>query len=331
MADVLWNLENVIQPGDFVNRLDDVSLEVCHGGTAVIGYSGAGKTSLLNLLAQMEAAASGSVVFTPPNGWQDSFSLPLFWVPQDGGLWPHLTIEEHIQAVVNAETPWNWLESPTDESSGSLIDNLLTCFDLIHRRGALPGKLSKGEQSRLSVARCLAAAPAVMLMDEPLAHTDPVRRPAYWKLIRRYVEHSNASLVFSTHEPDFAIRESKHVVCLSEGRVIYSGSTTTLYSTPPDEESGRFLGPLNWFAPNEVPTWLGHSSSRDNSIALRPESIQLENDENGPFKILSFQFCGSYAETLLQVVSSSEQRMIYHRPIGNVFQPGQRVQLHNNQ
>ena len=53
MADVLWNLENVIQPGDFVNRLDDVSLEVCHGGTAVIGYSGAGKTSLLNLLAQM--------------------------------------------------------------------------------------------------------------------------------------------------------------------------------------------------------------------------------------------------------------------------------------
>ena len=77
-ADPLWILENVaLAPA----RLRDVSLTLRPGVTAVIGWSGAGKTSLLNVLAGFEKAERGSV----------RGPASLAWVPQDGGLWPHCT------------------------------------------------------------------------------------------------------------------------------------------------------------------------------------------------------------------------------------------------
>lgn len=322
MTETLWTIADVTLNGTHQPRVEEVSLEIAHGVTAIIGYSGAGKTSLLNLLAGFEQPDSGQISFQHPEPVGEKFQLPLFWVPQDGGLWPHLTVGEHISSVAPS-FDGRVAEKPHDSS-----DNLLERFGLEHRVSAVPEELSKGEQSRLAVARCLAARPAVMLMDEPLAHTDPVRRPKYQSLIGEYVKSTGASLIFTTHEPETAIREAASAVCMKGGRVIYSGPTSELYHKPPEEEVGRFLGPLNQFAPAERSHWLPDGPPDESGLVfLRPEAIELIPVENGPLEILSFEFSGSYAETIVQHVKTSQQKTIIHRPYGDVFRPGQYVRI----
>lgn len=321
MSDWLWELKDVSLVGTHQPRLDGVSIQIPPGITAVLGYSGAGKTSLLNILAGMEAGQTGQI--SGPRAGRGA--VPLFWVPQDGGLWPHLTCVDHLRAVLpppatvaEANLPW-----PTD--SAAAVDKILAGFDLLERAEAVPAELSQGEQARLSLARCLAACPAVLLMDEPLAHVDPVRRLKYWHMIRDYLKTTAAALVFSTHQPETAIREAAHVVCLEEGRVIYAGDLPTLYRSPPSETAGAFLGPLNWFDSAAAHVWL----QRSEAAVLRPEELSLVADRDGPFEVLSFRFSGSYSETELRSVKASPptSRVLVHRSSDALFQSGQRVRL----
>ena len=330
MADVLWELHHVVLAGDSDNRIDGVSLNISEGVTAVIGYSGAGKTSLLNLLAGMESPTSGVIsmsVERDETGREKAFPQPLYWVPQDGGLWPQLTVRRHLEVVSAAK-----LRDPADlsDESQELTDKVLAQFDLTHRQQAVPGTLSKGEQSRLSVARALAANPAVLVMDEPLAHVDSVRRPQYWNVIREHLDRTRASLVFSTHEPEVVISEAGSVVCLDEGRVLYAGSTIELYNDPPDAATAGFLGPINWFEKDELPTWLPQCSGSENVVSIRPEALKVEPDENGAIEILSFRFSGSYAETVMKNLKSFAVKTIVHRPSGKVHHPGQRIVIKIN-
>ncbi|MEQ9406417.1 MAG: ATP-binding cassette domain-containing protein [Fuerstiella sp.] len=366
MTDPLWTMTGVSLYGDSSHRLNDVSLQIVGSVTAVVGYSGAGKTSLLNLLAGMERPDAGTIAFHRPT----MSSLPLFWVPQDGGLWPHFTVRQHLEAVVDPrrqrDIPWDQIfrddgveaataeyepepepepkpgdgrprpsmanraeaaASEPDFDSGDLIDNLLSQFDLYHRQHAFPGTLSRGEQSRLSVARCLAASPGVMLMDEPLAHVDPMRSPRYWGVIRRFLQRTDVCLAFSTHEPDVAIRESQNVICLDQGRVMFHGLTSELYWKPPSADAGAFLGPLNWFDADARAQWMPCDSNDRPGPAFRPEQLQIDPVEKGDLQVLSFHFCGSYAETQLKHVPSSAQRTLVHRPSGRTLKPGQFVRI----
>jgi iron(III) transport system ATP-binding protein len=336
MTNAIWQLQHITLKGDIANRLDDLTLTITSGVTAVVGHSGAGKTSLLNLLAGMEQPTGGSVrrlpaertrtdvPCSPDSQGPDSFSLPLFWAPQDGGLWPHLTVIGHLTAVFEPNSLKSGL---SQQDSADFLDNLLGQFDLNHRRDAFPGKLSKGEQSRLAVCRALAANPAVLIMDEPLAHVDPIRRPVYWELIRRHLQTAGASLVFSTHEPDVAVRESEFVICLQEGKIVHSGATQELYQHPPNKSAAEFLGPINWFDAAEESCWLSENHAAGNHVAVRPENLQLQVDENADIEILSFQFCGGYSESHLKHIPTSSEKTIVHRPPGSIHAAGQRVRI----
>ena len=174
MNDALWTLKDV----SLGCRLIDVTVGVPRGVTAVLGHSGAGKTSLLNLLVGFERPDAGTL--TAALDWE-GHTRPLFWAPQDDGLWPHLSARDHLAAMGTGQA-----------------DALLAEFDLTGRAGALPPTLSQGERTRLAVARALAADAAVLVMDEPLAHVDPARLGKYWEAIRRRMEASGSSLVFST-------------------------------------------------------------------------------------------------------------------------------------
>lgn len=323
MPKALWNLTNVSLAGDLGNRLNSITVQISAGVTAIIGYSGAGKTSLLNLLAGMETASSGSITshISRTATTESGFSLPLFWAPQDGGLWPHLTAIEHIQAVQNGQNP------NSDSISVNSSDNWLKQFDLEHRQYARPSELSKGEQSRLSIARALAANSAVLLMDEPLTHVDPARTPKYWNIIREHVTKTGISLLFCTHETAAVIRESQSVVCLESGHVRYAGVSAELYKNPPDPEAAQFLGPINWFTREESAIWLSGDPVRHEEVCLRPENIHLVADKNGPLQILSFQFSGSYAEAKLKHNISTFEKTIIHRPPGDVHHSGQSVRI----
>jgi len=295
----LWQLKDVMLRGDGRPRLNHVSCRIMPGITAVLGASGAGKTSLLNLLVGMEQADSGSI-HRPDR--RDSARLPLFWAPQGGGLWPHLSVRRHLEAVCqNSDEP----------------DKLLNEFDLIDRQHAFPDELSQGEKARLSVARSLAAAPEILLFDEPLVHVDGSRKQTGWHVIRQHVEHTGTSVILTTHEPDVVLREADQVICLDEGRVVYEGRVMQLYRDPPDERCGRFLGPLNWFTAKDRSVWLQNDQSdlSDLPRCVRPECLLIvPNDNTAAAEVVSSHFMGTHAETTVTQPQTGVTRVVIHRP-----------------
>ena len=298
MPDPLWRIDSVVLSGTNRNRLDGVTCSIATGVTAILGSSGAGKTSLLGLLAELETPDSGTVkrLFRArPN------CLPLYWAPQSGGLWPHLTVRQHLTEI---------------GKDGDSADKLLSQFGLTDRQSAFPGELSQGERARLSVARALAVSAGVLLFDEPLVHVDGAQKTTGWQIIRRMIRESGTHLVLTTHEPEIVLREADSVICLKNGQLAWNGPVSQLYYDPPNERVGRFLGPLNWFGTEEQERWLSLRDRNGQTRCLRPEQLQLEVSDDKPNagEVVSCDFMGSHAETTVRCAESGETRTIVHRP-----------------
>ncbi|HUG89483.1 MAG TPA: ATP-binding cassette domain-containing protein [Planctomycetaceae bacterium] len=300
----LWTLNDVTLRGGGRPRLECVSLEIHPGRTAVLGYSGAGKTSLLNLLVRFERPTAGTLCAEIPA----EARLPLFWVPDNDGLWPHLTASEHLHSVSRDATHCR---------------GLLDGFDLAALAPARPDRLSRGERSRLAVARALASEAVVLVMDEPLAHVDPARLGRYWDVLRAHCRERSTSLVFATHAPETAIAESDRVVCLKDGRLCYTGNVETLYRDPPSAELAAYLGPANWFDAGEAARWL--EEPRPGRRCYRPEQLRIVGHAAGRLVVEAVRFCGSHAEVDVRHETDGAARRLFHRPAAHTLTPGDRV------
>jgi ABC-type multidrug transport system ATPase subunit len=201
----IFRLEHVSLNGPKRPRLTDVSLTIPAGVTAIVGQSGSGKTSLLNLLVGFERPDSGRVETMPAVGSR----LPLFWSPADGGLWPGVSIVDHIRLVMPGH------------AGESDAENWLVKFDLDAVAATFVEELSAGERSRLSIARALATDAAVLVLDEPLVHVDPGRLERYWSVICDVCQAREMSLVFSSHQPEIWSRHAEHVIGLAAGRMTF--------------------------------------------------------------------------------------------------------------
>jgi iron(III) transport system ATP-binding protein len=203
----LFQLDRVSLSGPRRPRLAEVTLEIRHGRTAIVGPSGAGKTSLLNLLAGFETPEAGRVERRPSAVGR----LPLFWSPADGGLWPGVSIIDHVRLVTparsNGSTPREWLER----------------FDLHDAAASHVEELSAGERSRLGVARALAADAEVLVLDEPLVHVDRERLDRYWSVMTETCRARGTSLVFSSHQVIDG-RHADRIITMEMGRVVQNCS-----------------------------------------------------------------------------------------------------------
>lgn len=336
---MLWTLEDVWLGGRRSPRLAGVSLSIEPGVTAVVGQSGAGKTSLLNVLVGFEQPDRASRRGLRCMINRDDHPLAIYWVPHDGGLWPHLSARAHLE-YVTAGRP-------------SRTDELLARFDLLDDADATPATLSQGQRQRLSVARCLAANPKVMVMDEPLAHVDLGRRGRYWDAIREHIESTGCSLVFASHDPATVLAEAARVICMDRGCVTFQGDTVTLYHNPPTPKLADCLGPHNWL----TGAWLPgeHDQHRDNDLApatddsvttitttaaratriadrtigpcIRPEQLDLIPDPVSPIVVRLSRFCGSHSQTLVHHRELDETRELVHRAGTRLLQAGETVAL----
>lgn len=307
MSNILWQLESV----GLGQRLREVTLRIESGVTAVLGHSGAGKTSFLNLLVGFEKPHAGIL---KPNLNRGSHRLPLFWVPADGGLWPHLTVAGHLAAVL-----------AKDGDAEKQISHWLQQFDLQHCRERRPETLSAGERARLSVARALAADAAVLVMDEPMVHVDPGCVQKYWKVIRDYLSAHDVSLIFATHSPRAVLAEAQRVVCLRDGCIQYDGEVEALYWQASTPELAACLGEVNWLEPDSAQLWLQRSEST--ARGFRPEQISVQPDHQSPFVIESSRFQGAIAEVEVKHEPSGSVRTFYHRPSANHLARGTRIFL----
>jgi len=307
-AGPVWKLDHVTLAGKPLPRLDNVSLEIGPGVTAILGHSGAGKTSLLNLLVGFEVPDQGTIQ-TRFEG--DAGRLPLFWGPPGDGLWPHLTVGQHVRAVF-------------PETSEARRTELLEAFELSDKIVSFPDQLSQGECARLALVRALASEAKVLVLDEPLVHVDPAGSREYWQQLRRlFGQSGKTAVVFSTHSPEVVLREAQQVVCLSEGRVVYSGSVERLYYDPPDARLAWCLGPANWMAGSGEHAWLeGHTASRR---CYRPEEVSVAPVDASPLVVQTAAFSGSVGELEVLDERSGQTHQLFHRPVAGALRAGQRV------
>ncbi len=295
----LLALTDVVLDGQGHRRLDKISVRIGPGRTAIVGLSGAGKTSLLNVMSGFEPPSSGTVQLGIPT---ISAQLPRFWIPQNGGLWPHLRLREHLTCV-----------APTQgdaEKYGKKADEIVRSLDLTHRESAFPDELSQGERSRLVLARALMSDAGVILADEPLAHVDVVRKPDFWNVIDRWFNRKECAFVFSCHEPEIILKHAERVIVMESGRITFDGSVDQLYETPPSKIAGQFLGPLNWLEAADQQMLTGRAEGK--AVPVRPERVNLMEDSGSHLEVIFSRRSGCFLETTMRSTESGDQSTLLH-------------------
>jgi ABC-type sulfate/molybdate transport systems ATPase subunit len=186
----------------------DARFEVPPGVTALVGPSGAGKTSVLRIIAGLERSAE-SWVSVEGVEWQRPGARPwpaarreVGFVFQSLALFPHLTALENV-AFGRRGDPGQWLER-------------LKVAHLAHRR---PASFSGGEAQRVALARALARAPKVLLLDEPFSSLDRPLRGTLLEALAAVVRETKVPTLLVTHDPDEATALGATVLRLEGGRV----------------------------------------------------------------------------------------------------------------
>jgi len=207
----ILELSNVSKHFGGAEVLQDVNLAVEEGEfVAIVGYSGAGKTTLVSLLAGLLMPDDGSVRFDgqPVRGPGPERGI----VFQNYSLLPWLTVVENIRLAVETLHP-EWTRSDQTREA----DRFVAMVNLASARDRRPSELSGGMRQRVSLARTLALQPRVLLLDEPLGALDALTRATLQGEIARLRFEQKQTVVLITNDPDEAILLADRVVPLSRG------------------------------------------------------------------------------------------------------------------
>ena len=199
--------------------LDGVSIQVRAGEVvAVMGPSGSGKSTLLALLGGLDVADRGVVRLVgtdwqslPPRDGSRFFRRTCGFIPQGLALLPQATAAENVEIPLLLDGG-----DPVDRGSRALA--ALDRVGLAAHARKLPDQLSGGEQQRVSIARALVHAPAVVLADEPTASLDSVTAQAVTRLLVEAAMEGGAGVLLVTHDPEIAAHAHR-IVTLRSGRV----------------------------------------------------------------------------------------------------------------
>ncbi len=211
----------------------DVAFEAARGVTALFGRSGAGKTTIVTMVAGLAAPRAGRIVLNDRVLFDSASrqNLPTWrrkvgMVFQEARLFPHLSVKSNL--LYGRWAGWRRSDAKLDQ-----VLSLLGLEDFLERR---PHTLSGGEAQRVAIGRALMAAPDILLMDEPLSNLDGARRAEILPFLETLAHESGVPILYVSHAVDEVARLADSIVVLAEGRVVASG--------PIEEVFGRTdLGP----------------------------------------------------------------------------------------
>ncbi len=223
-----------------VHALRGVDLEVPSGELIVLlGASGSGKSTLLNILGGLDRASKGRAQFFEAELTEMSDAeLTMYRRKHVGFVFQFYNLMPSLTAFENVELVTEIADNPLDPAEA------LSLVGLKERMDHFPAQLSGGEQQRVAIARTLAAAPEVVLYDEPLANLDPERRRGLRALIRRLAREHGTTLVYVTHDPAEALEIGDEIAVMEEGRIIERGAPEDVYARPTSLAGARALGPI---------------------------------------------------------------------------------------
>lgn len=226
---------------DSVNAVDDISFEIEKGHlVAFLGPSGCGKTTLLRLTNRLVSLTRGKISINDQDimTW-DSVKLrqSMGYAIQEIGLFPNKTVYENI-AVVPRLLKWD--EKRIKDRVNDLL--LMLQLDPQTLKDRYPAELSGGQQQRIGVARCLAADPDILLMDEPFGAIDPINREEIQNEFLRVQNKLKKTIAFVTHDLHEAIKMGDRIAIFKAGKLVQYDTPEIILTKPANQYIADFVG-----------------------------------------------------------------------------------------
>jgi sulfate/thiosulfate transport system ATP-binding protein len=276
-------VKNISKRFGSFQALDHVSLDVKSGGLlALLGPSGSGKTTLLRVLAGLETADEGVILYEDEEmTHRAARERNVGFVFQHYALFRHMSVFENVAFALRVR---GWKEARVQERVGELL-RLVRLEGHEKRR---PSQLSGGQRQRVALARALAAQPRVLLLDEPFGALDAKVRQELRQWLRLLHSEIHCTTILVTHDQEEAFEVADRVVVMNRGRIEQVGSPREVFERPATAFVMDFLGHVNVFQGRvrngraflgaaEVPCPdYPHDEECSTTVYVRPHELDIE-------------------------------------------------------
>ena len=254
--------------------LKDISFFVEKGEFIVLlGTSGCGKTTILNLIAGMIPISAGELYIdgvksndTPPR------KRNIAMVFQNYAVFPHMSVRDNVAYGLKTR------RIPKTERYRQ-VDEILKMVKIDQYADRMPAQLSGGQQQRVALARAIVIHPEVLLMDEPLSNLDAKLRVEMRNVIKNIQKKVGITTVYVTHDQEEALAISDRIAVMNDGVIQQIGTPRFIYQRPANEFVSGFIGLSNFMDADLQGTELrfegGYSVSMNNLVKNTPEKVHV--------------------------------------------------------
>ena len=254
-AKPLIQFQNVTKRwGDFT-AIDDLSIDIyAQEFFALLGPSGCGKTTMMRMLAGFETPTEGKILIDgqdvahiPPNKRAVNMMF------QSYALFPHLSVAENIAFGLKRD------KMPKDKVAAR-VEEMLTLVQLNKFANRKPHQISGGQRQRVALARSLAKAPKLLLLDEPLGALDKKLRQDTQFELMDIQEKTGTTFVIVTHDQEEAMTVASRIAVMDHGKIIQVDTPSKIYEEPKSIYVADFIGDVNLIEGNVTKSNDGHAS-----------------------------------------------------------------------
>ncbi len=277
--------KNITKTFGTFKALNDVNLKVETGELiALLGPSGSGKTTLLRIIAGLEVAEGGEILFHGEDAKNKrTRDRNVGFVFQHYALFRHMTVFDNIAFGLRVQ---HKSIRPSEAKIKDKVHELLSLVQLDWVATRYPAQLSGGQRQRIALARALAIEPKVLLLDEPFGSLDAQVRKELRQWLRRFHDQLHITSLFVTHDQEEALEVADKIVVMNKGVIEQQGTPEEVYHKPANKFVLNFLGNVNLFHARleDGKAYVGNSllelpnmdtTSKTASVFVRPHQFEI--------------------------------------------------------
>lgn len=275
----MLSVKNIVKTYEDKALLDGISFEVRAGEIlCLLGTSGSGKTTLLRIIAGIETAESGKILWN-----EEELSLVPTHLRQFGLMFQDYALFPHRNVFQNAAFGLRMQKKGAEEIK-KRTNEVLELVDMVAFAERDVFDLSGGEQQRVALARALAPKPRLLMLDEPLGALDRSLKEDLIKDLRHILHKAGVPSIYVTHDQEEAFAIADRMMLLHNGRIAQEGTAEEIYAHPANAWTAEFFGLGNLLAVRQIDRQKGMVET--GLGWFRPRELPQAEDGDGGWKVL---------------------------------------------
>ena len=284
------SLKNISKKYKDKEIIKNISFDIKEGELiCILGPSGCGTTTLLNIIGGFISDFSGDVLLSDEN----INNIPpekreIATVFQSYGLFTHKNVIDNVSYGLKLLK----IDKHTRENRAK---EMLEKVGLASYEKKKIKELSGGEQQRVAIARSMVLNPKLLLLDEPLSNLDVHLRDVMRKEIKKIQKQFGVTMIIVTHDQEDAFKLADRVIVINEGHIEQIGTPEELYKEPKN---------------NFISSFIGENNIIDENLVIRPEEISIKLDSSGEGKVVDVTYLGATVEYLVETPDGNTLKVL---------------------